>query len=221
MKKIKNTKINVINRYIKDEDSIKKTINELEIIYDYEAKPALTEDFKQNINLILLWKINRDIKFEDSDSEEELKTMLDNLKESNTKIDFDNLPQNVEEILKKLIFLNGINLPVASAIINIYSNCKYPIYDQRAYRAVMALNHEEEYEKPKQLSNKKDDSQIQRYKEYLKELNVYLKKIEKENYTFKIKDQKTGNNKKTKINNKTIDQFLYQIDVLTNLKIDY
>ena len=89
------------------------------------------EDQQDIINMIILWKINRQAKLDVA----VLKKLL-----QVHKIQFDSLCNNkktedqVKDLLSSLIQTKGIRLPMASTILHFYNPETFPIIDQRAYR---------------------------------------------------------------------------------------
>lgn len=212
MEKISNNEKNIKKAYVDDFDIIQTKIDEGDIEYKYDKKPEIEEDLENSINTILLWKINRSINYKSE--KEKLKKELEALRKKRVCLK-NGIDKNVKEILKDLLDCEGISLPVASTIINIYSEEKYPIYDQRAHRALNALQNNT-YKKIKKLNGKKPENVIKTYDEYVKDLYKYYdNNIKKDKRKFKVRDTKTT------VNMKNIDQYLYQIDVETNVKIDY
>ena len=212
MKKYENTIKNIKKQY--DQKNLNKILSG-NIDYIYSKKPTVKKKgFEESINAIVLWKINRDIKYGNNQQQKtKLLEGLKKLKNKKTKRNIIDIDDDVINILKELLKYDGVSLPVASAIINIYSNCKYPIYDQRAYRCISALQKTPKYKKAQNINSMKDEKQLERYQEYVDMINEYLGNN-------KLKEFKI-NGKRTKINKRNIDQFLYQIDFLTGLKIEY
>ncbi len=110
-------------------------VEEYELLYNYQ--PELTSylneldtDFDQDmINQIVLWKINRYAKIDNSTLQ-----LINKIKKTDRVL-------NIEltgEILLKLLCKEqkGIRLPLASTILRFRNRHIYPIIDQRAYRFV-------------------------------------------------------------------------------------
>lgn len=89
------------------------------------------EDQQDIINMIILWKVNRQAELDVA----VLKKLL-----QVHEIQFDSLCNDkktegqVKDLLSSLIQTKGIRLPIASTILHFYNPDTFPIIDQRAYR---------------------------------------------------------------------------------------
>lgn len=112
----------------------------------------LNSDFNQEtINEIVLWKVSRYSKIENSTLE-----LLNQIKKSQTELN----TELTKEILKALLNTKGIRLAMASTILRFKNPSVYQIIDQRVYRYI-SENVEELNE------GTKIEKQIELYLEYL------------------------------------------------------
>jgi hypothetical protein len=147
-------------------------IKETDKTYNYQSKLTMKLDnnicsFNQDvINEIVLWKVNRFVKIDDS----ALKLIND--------IDGNTGEINIEktkEILKKLLLIKGIQLPMASTILRFRNNNIYQIIDQRVYRII----YEGQTLKLKTYPSEKNiNEQIDVYLKYLLDLRNICEKFQ-------------------------------------------
>lgn len=197
-----------MGKYNPTEENIRKCYEKVdpnEIKYKYPKKPIKrfnNETLEKDINEIKLWKIDRQVNIK---KRQELCKALDNLGNKYNE-------NKAKDALELLLDCDGIKLAVASAILNVFSNEVYPIFDKRAYRALKYLNNNEciNYKESSDI-----DEQISTYKEYCKELEEYYSKLQKSN-----KIEFMVNENPEDLTLKNIDKYLYQYDVETGLKLD-
>lgn len=144
------------------------------------------------INEIVLWKINRQTKIEN--------TLLRDIKDLSNKVKtYDDVknPCNkseIERIYKELTETQGIKAAMASTILKMFMPEALPIIDQRAYREIF------KNDMPKKVCGK----------EYLDYVDAVIARFVKENAKCS-----------TKLNFSDIDKVLYQIDKATGKKVNY
>ena len=191
-----------------------------------------SEKFKNEINKIALWKINRFIDFKDP---EEAKKELIKLIDEYDKPDHGNLKKEIEEIAETKGKLNlpknnvycvlndyldrekvkGIRLAMLSTILRFYMPEVFPIIDVRAYRSSWALYYKKnpnEYEKyyGKNEADKlkprpiTESNRVQEYCRYIQRCQTLISMIDNP----KIKTMED------------IDKYLYGIDDKGNWNID-
>lgn len=82
------------------------------------------------INSIVLWKINRQVKVENS-----LIVKIKNLQCYKVEL-LDIYEAEIREILKVLLEMKGVRIAIASTILKMFKPLAFPIIDQRAYRTI-------------------------------------------------------------------------------------
>jgi thermostable 8-oxoguanine DNA glycosylase len=149
-----------------------------------------TGEFDQNIiNEIVLWKVNRY-------AEIDLETLklINNIDPLSNQLD----KQQTTEILRRLLDKTnkGIQLPMASTILNFKNRHIYQIIDQRVYRV---LYKEKTLELPVYQSEANINIQIELYLKYLEDLHTACDQLQ--------------------IPFKEADRILYEVDKRINKEI--
>lgn len=90
------------------------------------------EDQQNIINMIVLWKINRQA--EPNVSVLEKLLHVHEIKLNDLCTNKKEIEDQVKDLLSSLIQTKGIRLPMASTILHFYNPETFPIIDQRAYR---------------------------------------------------------------------------------------
>lgn len=170
------------------------------------------KDFMSIINWIALWKTDRIIEFSNETKIEEKLNML----KGKTKKDFEkNEYKDAKEAMKLLLEDGrGIRLAMASTIMHFYNPEVFPIIDKRAYRAINNIfkNNELDFEiqevNTNDLQEIKNDTEdrIEKYFEYVEQCKKLVKAL-------------NSAVPKQKIDMGRIDQFLYELDLLTGENI--
>jgi hypothetical protein len=133
--------------------------------YTFKYQVGLTEKLDSNIdnfdqnnlNEIVLWKVNRYANFPES-----IIKRLNKIKNTDTIID----EKLTREILSSLLVLKGVALAMASTILRFKNKNIYQIIDQRVYRII--YGSELKTTKPKK--KEEIENQINLYLKYLKDL---------------------------------------------------
>ena len=141
------------------------------------------------INSIVLWKINRQVKIENS-----LIIKIKNLQYDKVKF-LDKYEAEIREILKALLEMKGVRIAMASTILKMFKPFAFPIIDQRAYRTIYNNDFPNFFGKDK----------------HVKYIDLYIQYI-KDCYKF-------NQNNCPNIAFDKIDQLLYQIDIENGNKI--
>lgn len=147
-------------------------IKETDKIYNYQNELTAKLDanilsFNQDVvNEIVLWKVNRFAKIDQS--------ILNLINDIDSKTGEINI-EKTKEILKKLLLINGIQLPMASTILRFRNNNIYQIIDQRVYRII----YEGQTLKLKTYPSEKNiNEQIDIYLKYLLDLRNICEKLQ-------------------------------------------
>ena len=161
------------------------------------------ESLKAVLNEIVLWKCNRRIMRKKTtagddygknteEQENNICKTIANIRSLKNVDEARSNPQMVQTIVESLITLNGIQLPMASTIMNFFNPATFPIIDKRAYRVAMKLT----------IDN--DDTSQFLYKEPSRKNagKYYIEYLE-------ACKEVAGDNK---IEFNVIDKFLYQVD---------
>lgn len=135
------------------------------------------------INSIVLWKVNRQVKIENS-----LIVKIKNLQCNKVEL-LDNCEAEIREILNALLETKGVRIAMASTILKMFKPFTFPIIDQRAYRTIYKNNF------PDYSGKDKHSKYIDLYIQYIKDC-----------YKF-------NQNNCPDIAFDRIDQLLYQIDI--------
>ena len=153
----------------------KKDLDILSYKYQLELTNKLdnlNSDFNQEIlNEIVLWKVNRYVKFN-----EEIINLLNKINPDSQELD----ESLTKEILKNLLSKDqkGIRLAMASTILRFRNPKVYQIIDQRVYRFIYG----------EELKYLIDDTNLQ-IEIYLKYLNTLKEVCEKKQINFKEADR--------------------------------
>jgi len=91
---------------------------------------ATQEDY-DIINMIALWKINREIEI-DPETIEYINAIAKTVKSPKEAL----TNPDVKDCLEQMLNLRGIRLPMASAILHFYQPNAFPIIDERSYRQI-------------------------------------------------------------------------------------
>ena len=147
-------------------------LKETDKTYNYQNELTQKLDnylqlFNQDvINEIVLWKVNRFAKIDDSTLK-----LINDIDSNTGEINI----EKTKEILKKLLLIKGIQLPMASTILRFRNNNIYQIIDQRVYRII----YEGQTLKLKTYSNEKNiNEQIDIYLKYLVDLRNICDKFQ-------------------------------------------
>lgn len=125
----------------------------------------LKDEFKS----ICLWKTTRQKKAYEEDSEEEIKTYTQ--KAINASTDKDKV--------ESLINLNGVGIPVASAILTVIDPAKYCVIDFRAWRALkwlQGINFSSYENYSKFLDDYRNYGTLRIYRSFIEEIRGIAKK---------------------------------------------
>ena len=124
-------------------------------------------DFDQNnLNEIVLWKVNRHAKFD-----KDLIEIINSIKHEQKSIDI----EKTKLILKGLIKTNGVQLAMASTILRFRNSNIYQIIDQRVFRIIY---QNQTLKLKTSMSEENLDYQIGLYLQYLIDLREVCSDLE-------------------------------------------
>ena len=186
---------------ILDDWNVNGTLELESLIKEYWGSTAPgTDGLKDIINQIVLWKINRQVFFDQD------KTLLFDIITLKNKEGFDRhtihkqYKDDVTDIIVRMLACPGIRLPMASTILHFFYPGVFLIIDQRAYRVI---KKDELNKVIKQ--NTKPMACAEIYLEYMKACNEYY----------------DDNSLKDDFDFSMLDRYTYHLDIEVGNKVYY